>query len=82
VTPLGPLINFTSGIAQYSWIRFPLWDVLGETLGAALHILLGRVFSDRVMEPDAAWGDFTWMIVALLAAVTLGWLLWHRLHRP
>jgi hypothetical protein len=55
---------------------------LGETLRAALYIARGRVFSDRVMEPDAALGDFTWMIVALLGAATLGWSLWRRLHRP
>ena len=76
VTPLGSLINFTSGIAEYPWIRFLVWDVLGETLGAALYIALGFVFSDRVLELDAVLGDFTWMILALLAAVALGWMLW------
>jgi membrane-associated protein len=82
VTPLGSVINFTSGIAEYPWIRFMLWDVLGEVLAAALYIVLGRIFSDRVLALDAALGDFTWMILALLAAVVLGWLLWSRLHRP
>ena len=76
VTPLGSLINLTSGIAEYPWMRFLLWDLLGEVLGAALYIVLGRVFSDRVLELDAALGDFTWMILALLAAVALGWTLW------
>ena len=76
VTPLGSVINFTSGIAEYPWMRFLLWDVLGETLGAALYIVLGWIFSDRVMELDAALGDFTWMILALLATVALGWMLW------
>jgi len=82
VTPLGSVINFTSGISEYPWMHFLLWDVLGETLGAALYIVLGRIFSDRVLALDAALGDFTWMILALLAAVVLGWLLWSRLHRP
>jgi membrane-associated protein len=76
VTPLGSLINFTSGIAKYPWPRFLLWDVLGEALGAALYIVLGFIFSDRVLELDAALGDFTWMILALLAAAVLGWTLW------
>jgi membrane protein DedA with SNARE-associated domain len=76
VTPLGSLINFTSGTAEYPWMRFLLWDVLGEALGAVLYIVLGRIFSDRVLELDAALGDFTWMILALLAAVVLGWTLW------
>jgi membrane protein DedA with SNARE-associated domain len=80
VTPLGSVINFTSGIAEYPWMRFLLWDVLGETLGAVLYIVLGWIFSDRVMELDAALGDFTWMILALLATVALGWMLWQYLR--
>jgi membrane-associated protein len=80
VTPLGSLINFTSGIAEYPWLRFLVWDVLGEALGAVLYIVLGRIFSDRVLELDAALGDFTWMILALLAAVALGWMLWRYLR--
>ena len=80
VTPLGSVINLTSGIAEYPWMRFLLWDVLGEALGAALYIVLGWIFSDRVLELDAALGDFTWMILALLAAVVLGWMLWKYLQ--
>jgi len=80
VTPLGSLINFTSGIAEYPWLHFLLWDVLGEALGAALYIVLGRIFSDRVLELDAALGDFSWMILALLAATVLGWVLWRYLR--
>jgi membrane-associated protein len=80
VTPLGSLINFTSGIAEYPWLHFLVWDVLGETLGAVLYIALGRIFSDRVLELDAALGDFSWMILALLAAAALGWMLWRYLR--
>lgn len=80
VTPLGSLINFTSGTAEYPWIRFLFWDVLGEALGAALYIVLGRIFSDRVMELDAALGDFTWMILGLLTAAILGRALWPYLR--
>jgi membrane protein DedA with SNARE-associated domain len=80
VTPLGSLINFTSGIAEYPWPRFLMWDVLGETLGAVLYIVLGWIFSDRVMELDAALGDFSWMILALLATLLLAWMLWRYLR--
>jgi membrane protein DedA with SNARE-associated domain len=81
LSPLGSLVNFTSGIAAYPWMRFLLWDVLGEALGAAVYIVLGWIFSDRVMELDAALGDFTWMILALVAALALGWMLWGYLRR-
>jgi len=81
-SPLGPWFNFASGIAEYPWVRFVLWDVLGEVIDTAICIGLGRVFSDRVQELDAALGDFTWAAVALLAAVWLGWKLWKALRSP
>lgn len=76
VTPLGPWVNLASGIAEYSWMRFLLWDVAGEFLCALIYILLGRVFSDRVLSLDELLGDISWALVALLAAVVLGWALY------
>ena len=76
VSPLGPWINFASGIAEYSWVRFAVWDVLGEVLGVVLFIMLGRTFSDRILALDAVLGDFTWAFVALLVAMVLGWKIW------
>ena len=57
VAPLGPWINFASGMTQYSWFRFSLWDALGESFGAALYICLGLFFSDRVQQVGAFLGD-------------------------
>jgi membrane-associated protein len=76
VSPLGPWINFASGIAEYSWVRFAVWDVLGEVLGVIIFIGLGRTFSDRILALDAVLGDFAWALVALLAAAALGWKIW------
>jgi membrane-associated protein len=78
VTPLGPWINFASGAADYSWLRFTLWDFLGESFGAALFIWLGHVFSDRVQEVGAIFGDLAWAILGVLAAAFLGWKLFFR----
>jgi membrane protein DedA with SNARE-associated domain len=78
VTPLGPWINLASGAARYSWIRFTVWDVLGETLGCALYIALGMVFSDRVQAVGAILGDLSWALVAVIAAVLLGRMLFRR----
>jgi membrane-associated protein len=75
VTPLGPWINLASGAADYSWLRFTLWDILGESFGAVLFIWLGHIFSDRVQEVGAIFGDLTWAIVGVLAAAFLGWKL-------
>ena len=73
LTPLGPAVNLVSGTAGYPWGWFLLWDVLGEFLSVTIYILLGRAFSDRVVELSAVLGDLSWTLVALAAAVLLGW---------
>jgi len=73
VTPLGPWVNLASGLAGYPWMRFLTWDILGELLGTLIFVGLGKAFSDRVLALDAMLSDLTWAIVALLAAVFLGW---------
>lgn len=75
VGALGPAVNLVSGAARYPWPRFFVWDVLGEAFGSALYVLLGATFSDRVQELDALLGDLTWALVALAAALYLGWRL-------
>ena len=82
VTPLGPWINLASGAAEYSWLQFTLWDVLGESLGAALYIWLGRIFSDRVQQVGAILGDSGWAIIGILVAAVLGWKLFVRRGSP
>jgi membrane protein DedA with SNARE-associated domain len=78
VSPLGPWINLASGAADYSWLRFTLWDFLGESFGAGLYIWLGLVFSDRVQALGAILGDLTWAILGALAAAFIGWRLFFR----
>ena len=73
LTPLGPAVNLVSGTAGYPWGQFLLWDALGEFLGVAIYILLGRTFSDHVVELGTLLGDLSWTLVALAAAVLLGW---------
>jgi membrane-associated protein len=81
LSPLGPWINLASGAAGYPWHRFLFWDALGELMGAALYISLGRYFSDRVMALDGILGNVTWAAVALLAAIILGFRLVTYLRR-
>jgi membrane protein DedA with SNARE-associated domain len=78
VSPLGPWINLASGAAEYSWLRFTLWDVLGESLGAALYIWLGRIFSDRVQQVGSILGDAGWAVLGILVAAFLLWKLLRR----
>jgi membrane protein DedA with SNARE-associated domain len=82
LTPLGPFVNFTSGMTGYPWPRFLLYDLLGEGLWVALYVLLGVFFSDSVEEVSGTLGDFTWAAVGLLAAALSGWTLWRQLRAP
>ena len=81
ITPLGPVINITSGLTAYSWPRFLFYDVIGEVLWVVLYILLGRFFSDRVVEMSELLGDFVWVIVGLLCVGVLGWIVAKYLRR-
>jgi len=75
ITPLGPWLNLTSGMAAYPWTRFFLWDVLGEVLWVVLYVMLGKFFSDRVQTLVEILGNLAWVIVGLIAALILGWKL-------
>ena len=78
VTPLGPWVNFASGIANYSWPRFTVWDSAGELLDAVLYICLGYAFSDRVQAVAGVLGNLTWTLVGILIAGFLGWKLFRK----
>lgn len=75
VTPLGPWLNLTSGMAGYSWGSFLCWDILGEVLWVALYVSLGKFFSDRVQALVEVFGSLAWVIVGLVLATILGWQL-------
>ncbi|MDT7541386.1 MAG: hypothetical protein QOE33_1290 [Acidobacteriota bacterium] len=82
ITPLGPWVNLTSGAAQYPWLRFTFWDVLGEALWVALYVTLGRIFSDRVQELADLLGNLAWVLVGALATLLLGWKLLNYFRAP
>jgi len=73
VTPLGPWLNVTSGIAEYSWSRFLLWDLLGNLFGVVLFVTLGYFFSGQVQAMADILGDLPWIILGFVVSVILGW---------
>lgn len=50
VTALGPWINLSSGVAAYSWPKFLVWDILGESIWVLAYVSLGRLFHDRIQD--------------------------------
>jgi membrane-associated protein len=81
-TPLGPVINITSGLTGYTWPRFLFYDIIGEVLWVVLYVMLGRLFSDSVQAMSEVAGDLTWAIIGLLFVVVLGWKFVQYLRQP
>lgn len=75
VGPLGPWINFTSGLTAYSWPRFLLLDVAGELLWVLIYVSLGLEFSDKVQAIADILGNVTWVVLGLSVTAFLGWKL-------
>ena len=73
VTPLGPWLNFTSGMTNYAWRRFFLWDVVGEVLWVVLYVLLGKFFSGSVQALVELLGSLGWVLVGIVVAAILLW---------
>jgi len=72
LTPLGPVVNITCGLTRYSWPRFLLYCVTGETLWVVVYVLLGKLFSGQVQAMSEFFGDFTWVMAGLLVVLVLG----------
>ena len=76
VGALGPWINVTSGLSEYPWPRFVLWDVSGELLWVLLYGGLGYVFSDRIQAIADLLGNVSWAIAGVAATLFLGYRLY------
>ena len=73
VTPLGPWLNLTSGVAEYPWARFFIWALLGELIWITLYVMIGRLFSDQVEYISALLGNLTWVLFGLVVVGILAW---------
>lgn len=77
--PLGPYVNFVAGSVRLGWMRFSLWDMLGEAIWVSVYLGLGYLFADRVDALSALLGNLSGFLVAGLVATALGLALWRRL---
>ncbi len=76
VAPLGPWVNFIAGATGLSWVRFTVWDVLGELIWVVVYVGLGFVFMDQVATVAEVMGDVIGFVVAVVLVVALA--LWIR----
>lgn len=82
LTPLGPVVNITSGLTHYSWRRFFLYGATGEVLWVSVYVLLGKLFSGQVQAMSEFFGDFTWVMFGFLVVLVLGWNLFKLFRSP
>jgi membrane-associated protein len=75
VAPLGPYINYISGITKFTWARFALWGILGEIVWVRLYVGLGYTFADNINALSNMLGNASGFITALVAVIGLGWWL-------
>lgn len=75
LAPLGPYINYISGITRFSWVRFACWGILGELVWVGLYVGLGYIFADNITALADLMGNASGLILALAAVMALGWWL-------
>jgi len=76
LAPLGPWVNFIAGATGLSWLRFTIWDVLGETVWVTVYVGLGYIFMDQIGTVAQIMSDLIGLTVALTLAVAAA--LWIR----
>ncbi len=75
VAPLGPYVNYVSGISRFSWPRFALWGMAGEVVWVGLYVGLGYGFADNITAISALFSSLSGFLAALVVATGLGFLL-------
>ena len=65
LSPIGPIVNLTSGVARYPLLAFFCFDVVGEIVWVVLYVTLGRYFSDQVQSLSSAIGNFSYVILGV-----------------
>ena len=73
--PLGPWVNFIAGTTGLGWLRFTLWDVLGETIWVTVYVGLGFAFATQIEAVADILGNAVGLLAALaVAAAMLVWI--------
>ncbi|MCO4849037.1 MAG: DedA family protein [Yoonia sp.] len=74
VAPLGPYVNYVSGLTKFTWMRFALWGVAGEIVWVSLYVGLGYTFGDNLTAIASLLGNASGLFTAF--AVTIGLGIW------
>lgn len=81
VAPLGPYVNYVSGLTRFTWLRFALWGIAGELVWVTLYVGLGYTFADRISALATLMGNLSGLLLAVAATVGIGLWLFRRKPR-
>lgn len=75
VAPLGPYINYVSGLTKFTWMRFAIWGIAGEIVWVSLYVGLGYTFSDNFTAIANLLSNASGLVTAFAVTIGLGvWL--------
>ncbi len=81
-SPLGPYMNFASGVAAVPVWKFALFGILGECVWVSLYVGLGYVFADNLSMATDLAGDVLGLLAAICVMLGFGiWLVKHNRKR-
>lgn len=81
-SPLGPYMNFASGVAAVPVWKFALFGILGECVWVSLYVGLGYVFADNLSMASDLAGDVLGLLAAICVMLGFGiWLVKHNRKR-
>ena len=72
LAPLGPVTNIVCGASDMRWLRFTIWDFLGEVMWVAIFIGIGYAFRGNLEEMAVLLGEASWLLIAALVALGMG----------
>jgi membrane protein DedA with SNARE-associated domain len=76
VAPLGPYVNYVSGLTRFNWPRFAFWGMAGEVVWVGLYVGLGYTFANNIIAISDLLGNLSGFIAAFVAAAGLGvWMI-------
>jgi len=79
-SPLGPYVNFASGITRQRWFNFTLWAIMGEIIWVTLYLGLGFTFAQNINAIAEIAADISGIIAGGIVTLALGLWLRHVLR--
>lgn len=72
LSPIGPITNIICGASDMRWLRFTIWDFLGEALWVAIYLGIGYAFRENIEEISTLLSEAIWLLIAALIALGMG----------